>query len=117
MISIQTGRLREIQGRATLLVEKLQHHDPRQVIPSLEKLVDAMNHRLLTGIQHQLQQQRHHFTLQARSLDNLSPLKTLARGYAAVSKDNRIINSASQLRSEDEIDIRFSDGSKSARVL
>ena len=50
-------------------------------------------------------------------LDTMSPLKTLARGYCITQKRKCIINSAYQLESGDEIDLRFSDGEKHAKVL
>lgn len=50
-------------------------------------------------------------------LDTLSPLKTLTRGYSLIEKDNKIIKNAKDLKTGDEIDIKFVDGSKSAQVL
>ena len=59
---------------------------------------------------------KHRLALQAKSLDALSPLKTLSRGFAKISKDQKLVSSVSQLSSGDEIDITLSDGSKQATV-
>ena len=50
-------------------------------------------------------------------LDTLSPLKTLTRGYSLVEIDNRIITKSSELKKDMEIDIRFQDGKKSAKII
>ncbi len=59
---------------------------------------------------------KHRLALQAKSLDALSPLKTLSRGFAKISKDQKLVSSVSQLSSGDEIDITLSDGNKQATV-
>ena len=51
-------------------------------------------------------------------LDTLSPLKTLTRGYCIVEKkDDTIIKSAESLNKDDEIKIKFFDGSKKAKII
>lgn len=51
-------------------------------------------------------------------LDNLSPLKTLTRGYSVIeSQDGKVVKSIKDLQSEQEISIRLIDGSKKAKVL
>ena len=50
-------------------------------------------------------------------LDTLSPLKTLLRGYSLTEKDNEIIKSAKELEKNDEINIKFYDGEKTAKIV
>jgi hypothetical protein len=59
---------------------------------------------------------KHRLALQAKSLDALSPLKTLSRGFAAVSKGEKLVSSVNQLTTGDEIGITLSDVSIQARV-
>ncbi len=49
-------------------------------------------------------------------LDALSPLKTLYRGYSITEKDNKVIKSKEELKTNDLIEIRFIDGKKEAIV-
>ena len=49
-------------------------------------------------------------------LDSLSPLKTLSRGYSIIQKQGKIINSKTDLKSGDNIDIRLIDGNKTATI-
>ncbi|MFA9421228.1 MAG: exodeoxyribonuclease VII large subunit [Gammaproteobacteria bacterium] len=71
-------------------------------------IVNAMKQRILVA--------RHELALQAKSLDALSPLRTLSRGFAKITKNQKLVSSISQLAKGDEIDITLSDGSKQARV-
>ncbi len=49
-------------------------------------------------------------------LDALSPLKTLYRGYSTTEKNNKVIKSKEELKTNDLIEIRFIDGKKEAIV-
>ena len=50
-------------------------------------------------------------------LDTLSPLKTLIRGYCFTEKDGKIINSKKDLKKDDEVQIKFFDGEKQAKIM
>ena len=50
-------------------------------------------------------------------LDTLSPLKTLTRGYSIAQKDGKTIKSVKELKTNDELDIRFTDGEIKTKVL
>ena len=50
-------------------------------------------------------------------LDALSPLKTLARGYCLTESNGSIINKASELEMDMEIDLRFQDGTAKAKII
>lgn len=51
-------------------------------------------------------------------LENLSPLKTLMRGYSVVENlEGKVVNSVEQLTTDDVISIRLTDGNKNAKIL
>ena len=50
-------------------------------------------------------------------LDALSPLKTLTRGYSIVQLEGKVVKSVSQLKKDDEIELRLIDGKARAKVL
>lgn len=50
-------------------------------------------------------------------LDTLSPLKTLTRGYCIAQTENKIIKSIKDVKKDDEINLKFTDGEKQARIL
>lgn len=50
-------------------------------------------------------------------LDTLSPLKTLTRGYSIAQKDGKTIKSVKELKTNDTLGIRFTDGEIKTKVL
>lgn len=51
-------------------------------------------------------------------LENLSPLKTMLRGYSIVENlDGKVIKSVNDLSKDDEIAIRLNDGKRKAKIL
>ena len=57
------------------------------------------------------------FTKIVSRLDTLSPLKTLARGYCLAEKNGEIVKKTTDLKSGDELNIRFQDGSRKTKVI
>lgn len=50
-------------------------------------------------------------------LDAMSPLKTLARGYTVVEKDDKLVKSVKDLKKDDIIDVRLNDGKIDAKII
>ena len=50
-------------------------------------------------------------------LDALSPLKTLTRGYVITQKEGNIIKSVNDIAKDDEVELRFIDGTKNAKIM
>lgn len=50
-------------------------------------------------------------------LDSLSPLKTLTRGYCIAQSEGKAIKSVKDIKMDEEIELRFVDGKKKAKVL
>ncbi len=50
-------------------------------------------------------------------LDALSPLKTLTRGYCIAEHNNKIIRSVKDVKQNDQIKLRFTDGEKTANIM
>ena len=51
-------------------------------------------------------------------LDSLSPLKTLARGYSlTMDTSGKVVNSVKEIQKDDELTIRFQDGSTNVKVI
>ena len=57
------------------------------------------------------------FAEKVAKLDSLSPLKTLTRGYSITEKNGKIVNSKKDLNKDDEVEIKFFDGNKNAKIL
>lgn len=117
LLSIQAGIFQRFEGRMQLEVEKIKRQNPQLNITAASRQLQALIHQLSLNMHTSLEHKKHAFHLQGRSLDNFSPLKTLDRGYAAVSKGGQLVHSVCQLQNNDEIEIRLKDGQKQAKIL
>ena len=117
-LSLQMHKyIESLNSELLVLKSRLHNERPSNRIQQQQFQINALGNRLINAMQQRVQTEQHRLGLQANSLDKLSPLKTLARGFATVSRDDKLINSVKQLKSEDEIEIQFQDGKTAARVL
>ena len=63
-----------------------------------------------------VEEKKRGFMSSVASLDALSPLAVLLRGYSLILKDNQVISSAKALKSGDEVNLKLSDGLLNAVV-
>ena len=78
--------------------------------------LDNLLKRLEAGIKIKSEKEKNKYIELVAKLDALSPLKTLSRGYSITEKEGKIIKSKDELIKGDKIDLRFSDGRKSAII-
>lgn len=91
--------------------------DPLPIIQESRFLLDYQQQRLVRGLERTQAEQRGRFRHLAASLDALSPLKVLARGYSMVQDDSgKLITSVGQVHSGQALTLRLSDGSVDCRV-
>jgi len=123
----QAQRLDELEQRARLLIEikfnrlqyslkelneNLQRHSPMQLLGRLQLQQDLLAQRLGTAVQGLLAEKRRRLELACRSLDTISPLATLQRGYAIVSQlpERRILRQATSVKTGDRVEARLAEG-------
>lgn len=76
-----------------------------------------LNSRLQRATLNQLDQRRSQLSNAARTLNAISPLKTLERGYSITMTDKgKAIKSIKQINVDDKIETRVNDGSIISRV-
>ena len=68
------------------------------------------------AILQKLQKSKADFQKLVVQLDTLSPLKTLARGYGIIYKNEKRVNKVKDLKAQDEITIRLQDGNANAVI-
>ncbi len=110
------GRLQQQRSRQALLQQRLFHQQPGQRISLYRQQLAQWIHRQEQQIHRCLEHKRQQLQLQARSLDDLSPLKTLGRGFAAIEKQGRLVHSSRELEAGDRVSLRFHDGRRGARI-
>ena len=116
LLERQRSKLIENRHRLRLCHSTLMQVNPKIAISQhRDNLAHLLqNHKV--AMRQKLLLARHQLSLQSRSLDTLSPLKPLARGFDTVSKDDKLVTSVRQLASGDNIEITLSDGSKPATI-
>lgn len=91
---------------------RLQQATPAHRIGRLRVECDALGHRLTTAMHALLANRQQRLAIAGRSLDTVSPLATLERGYSIVTrvKDNTIVRKGTSVKVGDQIKTRLSKG-------
>lgn len=90
--------------------------EPTRKINEHYIILDNYIKQLENAIKTKQEKEKTKFVELIAKLDTLSPLKTLARGYAITEKDGKIIKSKEELHAGDIIDIKFIDGKCQAEI-
>ena len=90
--------------------------DPMRKIRDMDVTLDSYVQRLEIRIKNIQKDNHTSYVELVTKLDALSPLKTLTRGYTLTEKDGKIVKSATELKNNDVIKLRFVDGEKSAVI-
>ena len=118
LASLQKEMAAALQRKAQLARTRLEAliahpalRDPMNLIRDRRLHLDAALSGLAAAQNAQTQAHRQHLTALTASLDAMSPLKVLARGYAAVTDpEGRLITSVEAAKTRDILDITFRDG-------
>lgn len=91
--------------------------DPVTSISNRRIALDYTRDRLIAAQESIIGAKKRQYVKLSASLDALSPLKVLGRGYAIVSdSSDNMVKSANSLRAGDKLRLRFSDGSAECTV-
>ena len=116
LVNAYKNQLERKYAELERLSEQFDNVVPFVKIFRLKKQIDEVGKELNTAFINKLQNCNAVLTEKAIQLEALSPLKTLARGYSLIYKEDKLIKSAQQLSGGEQIDIQLSDGIVSAVV-
>ena len=91
--------------------------DPFKKINEYSVELDKFVRSLEISIKNKHNEQKSKFAEKVAKLDTLSPLKTLSRGYSITEKQGKIVASKKDLKKDDEVEIKFFDGNKQAKII
>ena len=91
--------------------------EPLQKINEKSILLDNLVKDISNKTEKRIEKAKTDFATLVAKLDSLSPLKTLSRGYTITEKDGRPVTKAKDLKSDDEVNLKFIDGEKLAKIL
>ncbi len=113
----ETARIEAQSERLRKLAQSRCLRDPMAFIADKRLLLDYTQSRLSALAQQQTAARQRKFEALCASLDALSPLKVLSRGYA-MARDERgaVVKSAADVAVGEKIDVTLGQGSLSCRV-
>lgn len=79
-------------------------------------VVDALSDTVRNSMRIKLSDIEHEFAFAAKSINDLSPMNVLMRGYSIAEKDGVYIRSAGELSKGDKITLKFGKGSAGAVI-
>lgn len=110
-------RLTQLSSRLEELASRRVLQDPGAVVDDRRLRLDGLSQRLDGELERTLTAKGHALARAAASLDALSPLKVLARGYSiATDGSGQLIKSKNQLKAGDELELRLTDGAAKCAV-
>ena len=109
--------LHALSQRLEALRNKRVLREPSAFLDSRRIDLDRMRDRLLAGEERQLAAKRQRFVALGASLDAMSPLRVLSRGYTVTSDSSgKPIKSVHELSEGSFLSVRFADGRADCRV-
>ncbi|XUP35619.1 exodeoxyribonuclease VII large subunit (plasmid) [Xanthomonas axonopodis pv. vasculorum] len=111
-----TQVLERLQARVQHGQAQLQSHNPQRHLAGLQQRLRALHPQ--AAMQRRLQHDQLQLRSIARSLEAVSPLATVARGYAIVTRpaDGSVVRSAAEVVTGERLRAQLADGSIQVRV-
>lgn len=87
------------------------------IIERKSEYIDRLQEKLTGLINNRISGFENDFIKNVTALDNLSPLKTLSRGFTAVKKNDELVKSVKNINIDDNLSLYFSDGNAICKVI
>lgn len=108
LILLQQHQIKLYQHRLQNNVAKLQRYHPEQLLQFLRARLLQIKNRLSRSMPALLEKRQLHFRQLVQQLHAISPLATLARGYAIAKKENgQLIHEYNDVKKNDMINVTF----------
>ncbi len=117
LAAAMTTQLQQRQARLRHADAVLRATAPGRRLQQLRQRLDALRPRPQAALARRLQHDALHLRGLARSLEAVSPLATIARGYSILQRDDgRVVRSVADVARGDALDARVADGTLRVRV-
>jgi exodeoxyribonuclease VII large subunit len=110
------GRLAGAEGELQTAEHHLSAASPAHRLDGWEAQLRSLRERSRKAVEYQLLAKQNALGRAAASLEALSPLRVLARGYTLTSKNGRAVSDPSTLRRGDLLETRFAGGTVQSTV-
>lgn len=116
LIRTTEQRIKTSQQKSQFLDRQLQAYSPGSLIRQSKKDNERLLQQLISASHHIVKQETSQLNYLIQSLDHLSPLNILGRGYGITKKEGKVVKSTSQVTKDDHINVMVSDGTIAANV-
>jgi exodeoxyribonuclease VII large subunit len=98
------------QRRAQEIINQFSQYSPKGQIRESKQQLSYLNKSLTDRMEQYMKDKQKQFTSAVQQLDLLSPLKIMGRGYSYTTKEEQVIKSVAELKTNEEIRIHYVDG-------
>jgi exodeoxyribonuclease VII large subunit len=116
LVSRLVTQIQQQRESATWMDNRLRLFSPIRRLQTERQHLDEMDRRWNAAQSHSLQFAVEKFKGMENRLLALSPLAVLKRGYAVITKNQKVVTSKSQVQKDDALHVRLQDGGFNARV-
>ncbi len=109
------AKLRQAQSRINQAQISMQNHTA-QTVETLERHLETLAQKLETEAGERFWEKKTRLEKAELSLHSLSPNKVLERGFSLITRGEKIITSARDLKVGDNLNLRLKDGDAGAKV-
>lgn len=106
----QLQQLRERRARLNNIASKRIMSSPYEYLNERRLLLSMQEQRMSGAMAAILSEKRKQYVHLAATMDAISPLKVLSRGYSMVRSGKKVVKSASDIAPGDRLEVRFADG-------
>ncbi|MFP4020530.1 MAG: exodeoxyribonuclease VII large subunit, partial [Halanaerobium sp.] len=117
LLNSSTAKIKELQNRLQSISERRIFASPEELFRDYEQELDSLETKLKHQIEKKYNSWENKYQLLYQKLNNLSPLKTLDRGYSILQdQEQRTIKSADQIEVGDQLRALLSEGQADLEV-
>ncbi len=117
---LEQGLIMEVQVKEKeyrKLSQQLQFQNPQEKVRTSKQQLGFFEEKLTTSMQNLMKDRQTVLSQSMLSLDMLSPLKTMLRGYSYVTVDGKIMKKTTEIKKEQQLTVHLSDGEIETKVL
>ncbi|MBF7109980.1 exodeoxyribonuclease VII large subunit [Pediococcus pentosaceus] len=116
LISLEKQQITTAEGSFKTLNSRLLANTPASRIKMAKQNIEHLRQMTNNNITNRFSKYANDLNSLIGSLDTLSPLKIMSRGYTYVTRDTKVVKSIEDLSIDDKIQLNFSDGSANAVI-
>lgn len=111
LLNGSTTKINELQSRVESIAERRIFSSAEELFKDYEQQLDSLETKLNHQIESKYKDWENKYQLFYQRLNNLSPLKTLDRGYSILQdQKGKTVKSVKQIKKGDQLQARLSDG-------